>query len=135
MATPKEEYFDAYKEHSTTLRTWLVAYGIGAPVLFMTNDKLVDRFSHAADSKLIAGLFLTGVVLQVLLAVMNKAVNWASYFAEGHEERKKEWCFKFACWFCDQFWVDMLLDIASLGFFAVATWKSFALFMSGHAVG
>ncbi len=62
-------------------------------------------------------------------------VNWASYFAEGHEERKKEWCFKFACWFCDQFWVDMLLDIASLAFFAVATWKSFALFMSGHGVG
>ncbi len=128
MTTSKEEYFDAYKEHSKTLRTWLVAYGIGAPVLFMTNEKLVQKFSDSPDSELIAAFFLIGVVLQVLLAVMNKAVNWASYFAEGHKERKKEKLFTFACWFCDQFWVDMLIDIASLVFFAIATWKSFALF-------
>ena len=132
MTTSKEEYFDAYKEHSKTLRTWLVAYGIGAPVLFMTNEKLVQKFSDSPDSELIAAFFLIGVVLQVLLAATNKAVNWASYFAEGHEERKKEWCFKFACWFCDQFWVDMSIDIASLVFFAIATWKSFTLFVSGR---
>ncbi len=127
--TPKEEYFDAYTEHTKTLRTWLVAYGIGAPVLFMTNAKLVDKFSGSLDAKLITGLFLAGVVLQVFLAVMNKAVNWASYFAVGHPKRKDERLFAFACWFCDQFWVDMLIDIGSLICFAIATWKSFALFV------
>ena len=44
-ATPDSQtdidgYFRAYEEYSKLIRTWLVAYGVGAPVLLFTNDRL-----------------------------------------------------------------------------------------------
>ena len=41
-ANKAEEYLNAYAEHSKTLRTWLVAYGIGAPVLLDGSQPLTD---------------------------------------------------------------------------------------------
>jgi len=32
--------FEAYGSAATSLRTWLVAYGIGAPVFFLSKDNL-----------------------------------------------------------------------------------------------
>ena len=43
MADEIEELYKAYEEHAKTLRTWLVAYGIGAPVVFLTNEQLSKR--------------------------------------------------------------------------------------------
>lgn len=37
----------AFGEHSKVLKTWLVAYGIGAPVLFMTNPDLATPTNRA----------------------------------------------------------------------------------------
>lgn len=36
-AHQKLEHFNNYADYSRTLRAWLVAYGIGGPVLFVTN--------------------------------------------------------------------------------------------------
>lgn len=124
MSTLQDEYFDAYKEHSKTLRTWLVAYGIGAPVLFVTNATVAAKFTAAPPAVSIASFFLAGVVVQVLLAVLNKSVNWASYYAEGHTDASPKWLFAAARWVCDQFWIDLVLDLVSLVLFAIATWRS-----------
>ena len=70
------EFYKAYEEHSKVLRTWLVAYGVGAPVLFLTNDSLAAKLGASAESGEIGGLFLGGVAFQVFLAVLNKTVMW-----------------------------------------------------------
>ncbi len=40
MSNQATEYLEAYAEHSKVIRTWFVAYGIGAPVLLLTNEAL-----------------------------------------------------------------------------------------------
>ncbi len=39
-SAPGDGYYKVYEEYSKTLRTWFVAYGIGAPVLVLNNDEL-----------------------------------------------------------------------------------------------
>jgi hypothetical protein len=34
----KGHYFEEYSEYAKTLRIWLVAYGVGAPVVILSNE-------------------------------------------------------------------------------------------------
>src|SRR5438105_15853414 len=83
-ATPDdgEGHYAAYAEHARTLRTWLVAYGIGGLVLILSQDSLWKRLAASGTLPLIAGLFLCGVALQVVLAAVNKSAMWAVYYGE-----------------------------------------------------
>ena len=36
-------HFENYAEYAKTLRSWLVAYGIGGPVLFLTNKDAPEK--------------------------------------------------------------------------------------------
>src|SRR5260370_2549990 len=84
MTTSAAELFSVYAEYSKTLRTWLVAYGIGAPVLFLTNDTLARTFAKSSQARTIAIYFLAGVVLPMLLAILNKHVMWVGYYPAGN---------------------------------------------------
>ena len=124
------EYFKAYEDYSKTLRTWLVAYGIGGPVLFLTNERISQTVLQAGNPRLIAGLFLAGVILQVLLAAINKTAMWICYYSHDKEDDQEEedsdpwWC-ELAHWVSKQFWLDLTFDTASLAAFTIATWHAF----------
>lgn len=125
----REEFYKAYEEHSKTLRTWLVAYGVGAPVLFFTNEQLAQSFARAPEAVRISAFFLGGVVLQVVLAAVNKTVNWAAYFALRRPGEATGRRFRVARWIAEQFWIDLLIDALSLVAFGFATWWSVSLLM------
>ena len=125
------EFYKAYEEYSKNLRTWFVAYGVGAPVLLVTNRDVATALSasHAASS--IAALFLAGVALQVSLAMINKTVMWACYWAERHPEEADKDRFKVAYWVSGQYWIDFLVDLATLALFGAATWGAFRIVVAG----
>lgn len=80
---PTEEeksYYTAYGYHSNLLRTWLVAYGIGGPVLFINSAELYKKLVGSGQASLIAKLFLVGVFLQVSLSAINKTIMWTLYY-------------------------------------------------------
>ena len=81
------EYYNAYHYYSNLLRTWLVAYGVGGPILFLSNEALWKRL--ASDGTSLGFLFLGGVALQVIVAALNKTVMWACYFGELNEKRRQ----------------------------------------------
>jgi hypothetical protein len=119
--------YAAYDGYSRTLRTWLVAYGIGAPVLLMTNDALWRAIADSGDMTWIGALFLTGVALQVLLATVNKAAMWVLYYSEIRSEFEEGWLCSVAAWLSRQFWIDILVDLLSMCFFAGATYQVFRI--------
>jgi hypothetical protein len=125
--TPKEPeneaegYFRAYEGYSTVLRTWLVAYGIGAPVLLFTNDHLATAISRSPLRAVIAACFLSGVGLHVLLAAINKNVMWMLYWGEQWPELQERFWYKVSAWISYQFWIDMLVDVGCLLLFGWAT--------------
>jgi hypothetical protein len=127
MAMESEGYYKVYEEYSKVLRTWLVAYGIGAPVLLFTNDHLAEviRRSHAATE--IASFFLIGVGLQVLLAAVNKNVMWMLYWGAKHRGLQEKLWHRAAAIVSRQFWIDILIDLSSLVLFGCATLLAFRI--------
>jgi len=127
-AEPATGFYAAYESYSRVLRTWLVAYGIGAPVLLLTNDAVWVKVSGSIHLRLFGALFLLGVALQVLLAAVNKMLMWVAYYAEVKPEFKE----KSVCRICDklstQFWLDFFADVAAMAMFAAATiWVFFVV--------
>ena len=125
MTTDREEYFRAYQEYSKVLRTGLVAYGIGAPVLLLTNEALAKAIKASGEASTLAVLFLIGGSLQVILAAVNKASMWGIYYAEIAETFKHTRRYKSAHWFSEHFWIDFVIDVITLLSFGIATWRGF----------
>ena len=125
MATQAEEYLQAYGEHARILRSWLVAYGIGAPVLLMTNDAFAAAVQDSKNARLIAGCFLTGVALQVLVSAVNKASMWGLYYGETTSSFKNAVPYRIAHWLSERYWTDLLVDVVTMGLFVLATLKAF----------
>jgi len=57
MTTEREEYFKAYEEYSKVLRTWFVAYGIGGPVLLLTNETLAKAIKASGQVRVLRPSF------------------------------------------------------------------------------
>jgi len=131
--TAGDGYYKVYEEYSKTLRTWFVAYGIGAPVLLLNNDELRRAVIASGVTTSLALLFLTGVALQVALAAVNKAVAWILYAEADEQATRKEgdpavarkWYQRFAGWISAQFWIDLLVDIATGVVFVAGTYCVF----------
>ena len=116
----KEKFFSLYSEYTRILRTWLVAYGIGGPVLFVTNDQISKKIADSGQGACIAYLFLSGVLCQVILTLINKWVNWY-IFATTLGSEKSTCLYRICDWISEQFWFDVVMDLGSIALFAAAT--------------
>jgi len=121
-ASPAEiAFFANYSEYAKTLRAWLVAYGIGAPVLFLTNNQLSAALKISAHRNWIVDLFLLGVALQVTLAFVNKWCAWHMYVGEYESKFQTQRSYKFWAWLNERSWIDLSIDALSLISFAIST--------------
>jgi hypothetical protein len=130
MSGQATEYLEAYAEHSKVIRTWFVAYGIGAPVLLLTNDALARALKSSGNARVIAGCFLAAVVLQVVLAAANKFSMWGLYYGETNDPFKATAKYRIAFWFSEAFWIDLLIDLATMVLFGLATWRAFGIVLA-----
>ena len=125
MPSSAEAYFRVYEEHMRTLRAWFVAYGVGGPVLFVTQQGFANAIIRSGESKLIGVLFLLGVLFQVLIALLNKWVNWGLYYYEDDPTSTRGRVHDFCESVSGQVWVDIAADALSLLLFTLATAKVF----------
>jgi hypothetical protein len=120
-----EGFFKAYEEYSRVLRTWLVAYGIGAPAVFLTNETLSKLLLKSVNSKSIGALFLLGVAIQVVMPTLNKHCMWLIYYGETTTSFKHHWAFKAANWMSERIWIDFVFDALAIALFSLGTWWSY----------
>jgi hypothetical protein len=128
-AKAASEYFEVFSSLSKTLRTWFVAYGIGAPVLFLEHDAVRQTLSRSNQAGSILRLFLAGVVLQVMITAVNKTIMWIRYDDEVRDDTAhsaRRWV-RFANWLSEQYWLDLLVDVVTLGCFARATYCIYSI--------
>ncbi|HEV2801147.1 MAG TPA: hypothetical protein VGW12_11660 [Pyrinomonadaceae bacterium] len=122
-------YFPSYSEHAKTLRTWFVAYGIGGPVVLLSSDKAWNSLVLSGCSPYIGFLFLTGGIIQILSALLNKHSMWLLYLEEAAGGKKpdneRSLIFKLADWYSVQTWIDVLSDAYTLILFGWATRLAF----------
>lgn len=128
-----EGHFANYAEYSKTFRSWMVAYGIGGPVVLLTSKDAPRTIASSPHLKTIVTLFVLGVALQIVLALINKWSAWNMYrgaFAKYQAELGDPECdqhhgsvtYRVWKWVNRQSWIDYLVDIGALLSFSVATW-------------
>lgn len=126
----REAYFTLYLDYARMLRLWLVAYGVGGPVLFLTRADVTRRIVESGEAYTIAVLFLIGVALQILIAVLNKWAAWYVYAGPDDAKARGGWTYRSFRWLSDQFWMDLIFDVGSLILFGWATVKTLLIFAS-----
>lgn len=124
----QEEFYKAYEDYAKALRTWFVAYGIGFPILVLTNAGVSNALAKSGQSKLIVQLFVIGMACQVLIAIINKVCMWINYHSEMNVDNHDKWWAKASYWLGNQFWIDVTFDIASLVAFSLGTIKLFNVY-------
>ena len=120
--------FETYLEYNRVLRTWFVAFGVGGPALFLVNSDVAQRLADEGQLRLVVILFLVGAGAQVLGALLNKVANWYVYLSEIDDDRSRSRFYGVAEWLAEQFWIDMLLDLLTIGVFGYAAWLLLTVF-------
>lgn len=133
-------HFANYSEYSKTFRSWMVAYGIGGPILLLTSKDAPLVLARAPQLKIIVTLFVLGVGFQILLALVNKWAAWHMYRGAFslHQQRQDpdgdthhlSRSYAVWCWINKQSWIDFLADIGALLSFSVATWIALKILLS-----
>jgi len=116
-------YFDGYVSFSGVLRNWLIAYGIGGPVLFITQTEVTKKLADSGQSLSIALLFLAGVFLQVLVALLYKGAMWYLYVGEVDPEKRNTRRYAISDWLSEAFWLELLFDLGTIALFLIATFR------------
>src|SRR5262245_32678936 len=107
-------YEEPYLVFARTLRTWFVAYGIGGPLVFLNQEKLLDRLVRSGQAQFVAGCFLGGVAIQIGTSIVYKAAMWHLYRAEYDDSVKKRLLYSFFDWVSEAFWLEFALDALTL---------------------
>ncbi len=125
--THKEDvYGESFSMYEKMLRTWLVAYGVGGPVLFMTQKDLRQALVTAPDGRTIGVLFLLGVLAQVLESFLYKTSMWYLY-REAAKENECHSMYTFSKWVEDHYLIDIIFDLITIVSFAIATYMVFPI--------
>jgi len=114
-------HYKLYSDYAANLRLWLVAYGIGAPLLFVNSETLSNKLLLSPHAFIIVAIFLLGVMSQVIIALINKWSSWYLYAASTTTRFKHSLSYKAALWFSDRFWIDLSFDIITIILFSAAT--------------
>jgi hypothetical protein len=77
-----KRHYELYADYARSLRLWLVAYGVGGPVLLANSDTLSQKLIASTEAFVIIAVFLLGVFFQVISALINKWASWYMYAGE-----------------------------------------------------
>jgi hypothetical protein len=124
----REGFYRVYEEYAKSLRTWFVGYGIGGPVLILTQDKVKQVVVDSGEARFIAILFLLGVGFQIFLSLLNKWINWGVYAYSESKRMSESKRFRFCSAVSEKEYIDIGLDVGSFLAFGLATWKVVCLF-------
>jgi len=103
----ESDYADAYKTFSRTLRAWLVAYGIGAPVLLVSQESVAVKLAGFDETRTIVWIFLVGVGIQILSTFLYKITLGYLFLNQRDELPSQTLMFRISRWIFRQLWHTM----------------------------
>ena len=113
-------YYEAYADYAKTLRTWLVAYGIGGPVFYATQKDIPEEIVRSGCARVIAILFLVGVFIQIGGALVYKAATWNLHMQQdiaGNTPRDGCWAKRIE----HTYLLDIAIDGSTIILFLIST--------------
>jgi hypothetical protein len=115
-----------YSEYNKTLRSWLVAFGIAVPAVFVTSKDAKEFLLKSPDLQLIIIVFLFGVASQIAISFLNKFISWSAYHRDDCKLIQGRDChpaFKRIASLENEIWIDFIFDVATVGCFLWAIVK------------
>jgi hypothetical protein len=127
--TKKDDgYFSAYANFATTLRNWLIIFGIGVPAYFAKEEKFAAKMLESGLSKEILTLFFLGIFFQLFEVFIYKVIMGYLYQAEENPSFKHTCRYKFSLVCSEKTWPIVCLDGGTVVLYGIATWKLLAAF-------
>jgi hypothetical protein len=123
-----QSYFESYAEYNRILRSWFVAFGVGGLALFLLESPVRATLLASGQTRAVVSLFLVGVIAQIVVAFLNKYANWYCYFGEDNPAFLDSSLYRFWSYIASLFWVDIILDILTVGCFLTAIGMLFDIF-------
>ena len=113
-----EGYFEQYWKHSSVLRNWFVAYGIGALVLVVYNNGTFFKDPQKRIVFLVS--IVIGISLQILLTFVNKVIHWFLYYGKNMAIFQKTRRYKWSYSISECFLVDIIVDVLTMACYVCA---------------
>ncbi len=110
------------ERQTTTLRAWFIAFGVGAPALVLTNEKLYSLLLASGRLDTMMASFLVGVGAQILEAWLNRFLNLVIHLGERDPAFASRRVARVAAVISRQIWIDALLDLLTIGALGYASW-------------
>jgi len=123
-----QSYFESYAEYNRILRSWFVAFGVGGMALFLVQSPVREALLASGQTRTVVILFLVGVIAQIVVAFLNKYANWHCYYGEDNPTYQHSRVYRFWSHISSQFWIDIILDILTVGCFLAAIGMLFDIF-------
>jgi hypothetical protein len=117
-------FYEPYSGFARTLRTWLIAFGVGAPIVFFQSPSAWAALSSDGSVRPFVYCFLAGIALQVVCALLYKTSMWYLYMEELDEVKENDWRCRAARWLSTAYWLELAFDLASIALFAYATLRA-----------
>ena len=123
-SSPRTEsgYYEPYSDFHKNVRLWFLAYGIGAPVFLVQFPGALDTLRALGLLRVITVLFLAGVVIQILAALIYKTAMWYLYMRELGYLAKTTKRVKVSEWLSIAYWLEFSFDVLTLVLFVSASW-------------
>lgn len=115
-------FYEPYVGFAKALRTWFIAYGIGAPVLLFQSETCWSKLTSSGQALPPVLFFLAGVVIQILTAMVYKTAMWYLYIGELDEHRKLRKSYKISDWLSETYCIEFVIDFVTLALFVAATY-------------
>jgi hypothetical protein len=114
-------FYEVYANFARLFRGWLVAYGVGAPVVFVSQEAVMKALKAATDGWYVVLAYLAGSILQIMLVWLYKLCMWWAYLEEMGSLARGSYRYRFVDWFTNIFWVEGVVDFITVGLFVYAT--------------
>jgi len=113
--------FEAYVEFARLLRTWLVAFGIGGPILFLNLKDAYAKLDASPYKSFVVTAFLTRLAPQVISALIYKWVSWFYLVGSVRENMSASRVYRVAAFLTAFPWIGITADIGAVALFATAS--------------
>ena len=114
-------FYEPYSHFSRTLRAWMVAYGVGVPIILISQSNIIETIKASGKGMMITYLFLGGVFIQVIASLIYKYSMGYLYASELDPSIEKTKRVKLANWFSDAFWLELSFDVLTTLLFFCGT--------------
>ena len=117
----ESEFYEPYSAFARMQRGWFLAYGVAAPALFVSSEPIAQAIIDSGRVPWIVGLFLGGVLFQVIEMLIYKYAMWNLYMDESYSDCQREKGTPCSSWIAESVWLMVVSDVLTLGLYIAGT--------------